>query len=381
MRPTRRLWLTVAGVGALGALWFWRARTEVMDVELATARRGEFVEYLVEDGRTRARWHLDITAPVAGEWVPLPLQPGATVATGAVLGTLGAAAQDPATAQQARARVGVARAALEAASATVVTAAIAAREAERARERAERLERSGGVSQEELDKVRAEDEARRSELEAARALVSAAEYELTAARAFETGGAGRRVQLRAPFDGVVLRVDEEHTRVVPAGAPLLQVGALGELEVVTRVLSADAPRVRTGAELLVIVGTDTLRGHVIRIEPTAQTVRSALGVDEQRVAIIGDVHAGDLRVGHDFQVDVRIVVGRLADEVLVPSGALVRRGSAWYVFAVDSSGRVSEREVQVLGRGGEQSAVTGVREGEQVVVYPGEGVERGIRVQ
>lgn len=381
MRPRLRLWFTIAGVVVLGAIWFWRARSGAMDVDLATATRGDFVEYLVEDGRTRARWHLDLTATVSGEWKPVTLHPGDTVRTGMVLGTLGAAAQDPATAQQSRARVGVARAALEAASATLVTAAIAAREAERARERADRLETSGGVSQEQLDRARAEDEARRSELEAARARVAAAEYELSSARAFETGGAGSTVQLRAPAEGVVLRVDEEHTRVVPAGTPLLQIGALGELEVVTRVLSADAPRVTVGTELQVLVGRDTLRGHVIRVEPTAQTVRSALGVEEQRVAVIGDVHTGALRVGHDFQVDVRIVVARLADQVLVPAGALVRRGAGWIVFVADDEGRVAEREVRVLGRGGEQAAVDGVRAGERVVVYPGDGVGSGARVR
>jgi len=381
MRPTLRLWLIVAGAVALLLVVFLRVRGSGAEAELAVAALGDLEEMLAEDGRTRVRWHVDLTAPVGGEWRPTGLRPGDTVRAGMTLGTLGAPAQDPATAEQARARVGVAEATLGAARADASTAELAARDAERARARLERLETSGGVSEEQLERARAEDEARRSSLEAARAHVAAAQYELSAARAFVTGGSGRTVALRAPANGVVLRVDEEHARVVPAGAPLLQIGALGELEVVTRVLSADAPRVKVGAAMRVFVGRDTLEGHVIRVEPTAQTVRSALGVEEQRVAVIGDVHAGALRVGHDFQVGVRIVVARHEEQVLVPVGALVRRGTQWLVFVVDGDGRIDERAVRLIGRGSEFAAVDGVSEGARVVVYPGDGIAAGVRVR
>ena len=173
------------------------------------------------------------------------------------------------TASQARAQVGVADASLVAARAVEQEAMVAAREAKRARERTERLLPSGGVSQEQVDLSRAADEARTRELDAARAHVSAARYALESARAFLPGRAGAPVQLRAPGAGVVLRVDEEHTRVVPAGSPLLQVGSLDAPEIVARVLSADAPRVRLGTALIVVVGQDTLRGRVTRVEPTA----------------------------------------------------------------------------------------------------------------
>lgn len=380
MESRSRVLLVLGGVAVVAAAVVWRLRERAVEVETAVATRGDFEEVVVEDGRTRARWHVDLTAPVTGDWTPRGLQPGDTVRAEMVLGTLGAPAQDPATAQQARARVGAAQAALEAASANVLTAAIASREAERARERVERLVPSGGVSEEQLEQARAEDEARRGALDAARAQVAAAEYELAAARAFVTGGSGRTVELRAPADGIVLRVDEEHSRVVPAGAPLLQVGALGDLEILARVLSSEAPRVKVGAAMTVLVGRDTLRGHVTRIEPTAQTVRSALGVEEQRVTVIGDIHSAALRVGHDFQVEVRIVTARLSDVILVPSGALIRFGGAYRVFVVDEESRVRERGVEVIGRGADLSAVRGVEPGERVVVYPPEGLTVGARV-
>ncbi len=378
-----RMRIAVAGIAILGlvVVLVVRDRTGGIEVQTAQVTQGDFEVMLAEDGRTRARWHVDITAPVTGVWVPVGLVVGDTVSAGQVLGTLRSVPQDPATAGQVRARVGVATAGLDAALAAEAAATIAAREAQRDRERMERLVVGGGVSDQALERVRAADEGRRRELDAARAHVAAARYELEAARAFLPGGSPTPVRILSPGAGVVLRVDEEHERVVPAGAPLLQVGAIGDQEIVARVLSTDAPRVPVGASMLVLIGRDTLRGHVTRVEPTAQTVRSALGVEEQRVAVVGDVHGAGVRLGHDFQVDVRIVTDRFTDVLVIPAGALLRDGAGWAVFALTDEGTVRRQAVTVLGMGAEQAAVEGLAVGTLVVVYPPEGLEDGGRVR
>lgn len=372
----RTRWTLIGAVAALvaGGIW-WIARPKPLAYQTADVVRGDVEEVLVEDARTRARWHVDLTAPIGGEWTPVAVEPGDTVKSGQLLGTLSVPPQDPQTASQARAQVGVAQAALAAAQATEQEASVAAREAKRARERIERIVGSGGVSQEQIDLARAADEARARELEAAQAQVIAARFTLQSARAFLPGGAGAPVQLRAPAAGIVLRVDEAHQRVVPAGLPLLQVGSLDQPEVVARVLSADVPRVREGATMIVIIGRDTLRGRVTRVEPTAQTVRSALGVEEQRVPVVGDIPAGSVRLGHDFQLEARIVVTRVDSGTVVPVGALVREGSAWSVFVLGQKGAVERRMVTVRARGVDHAAVEGVEVGERVIVYPPEGLE------
>lgn len=377
----RRILIGTGVVAAVAVAIWWNATRAAVVVETAVVLRADFEELIVEEGRTRARWHVDVTAPVNGVWNPEGLQAADTVRAGTLLGTLTSAAQDPSVAAQAQARVGAARATLAAARAAAAEAALAARDAARLRDRTERLVSAGGVSEAELERVRTADEAATRQVELAQAQVTASEFDLRAAEAFVSGGAGRAVPLRASLDGVVLRVDEEHERVVPAGAPLLQIGALGELEVVARVRSADAPRVTVGASLYVIVGRDTLRGQVTRVEPTALTVRSALGVEEQRVNVVGDLRADSLRLGHDFQVQVQLVARRLADQVVVPSGALVRRGGAWSVFVVDAAGTARERDVEMVARGSERSAVRGLEPGETVVLYPPDGVSDGVRVR
>lgn len=376
-------WMTGALIVAVAVagLVLWQRRSRGLDVDLVAVRAGAFEEVLVEEGRTRARWHEDITAPVSGAWTPATLSPGDSVAAGTLLGTLRAAAQDPANTAQLRARVGVAVAAVAEARAALASATLSEGEARRARERAEQLLQAGGVSEEHAEVARATHEGSQRMLDAARARLAAAEHEVEAARAFLPGGAARPVEIRAPAAGVVLRFDEEHPRVVPAGTTLLQIGAVDDPEVVARVLSGDAPRVRVGAELYSIIGGDTLRGHVTRVEPSAQTVRSALGVDEQRVPVIGDLHTENRAVGHDFQVDVRIVLRRIEQALVVPTGALIRDGSEWRVFVVDDGGIVEARAVKLLARGTEESAVEGLHPATRVVLYPPEGLTAGTRVR
>ena len=69
------------------------------------------------------------------------------------------------------------------------------------------------------------------------------------------------------------------------------------------------------------------------------------------------------------------------DATIVPSGALFRAGENWNVYVV-SDGRAQLRTVMLLRRSGRFAAVTaGVQPGERVIVYPGDRIAPGIRVE
>ena len=365
-------------VTVVGVVW-WRLAPHGLAVETAVVRREAFEEVLVEEGRTRARWHLDLAAPVTGAWAPGPFGVGDTIRAGTVVGVLTTAAADPATARQVVAQVGAAEATVEAARAVERAALTAAAEAARHAARAEQLGPVGGIAPQALDEARVLADARQREHEAARARVTAAVFARDAARAL-LPGAGAPVTVRAPATGVVLRVDEEHPRVVLAGAPLLMIGAPGWPEVVVDVLSRDAPRIPADAPMRVVSGADTLQARVRRVEPTARTVRSALGVDEQRVQVIGEIVAAPRALGHEYAVEARVVLSRRPQALVVPTGALVRDGARWRLFVVED-GRARRRDVALVARGEETAAVTGVEAGARVVVYPPEGLTDGARVR
>jgi HlyD family secretion protein len=126
-----------------------------------------------------------------------------------------------------------------------------------------------------------------------------------------------------------------------------------------------------------------LDGRVRRVEPAGFTKISTLGVEEQRVNIIIDIVSPAEQwagLGDAYQVDTRITVLAMDDATIVPAGALFRRGEDWSVFVV-KEGRAELRTVSLVRRSGRMAAVSaGLKPGEQVVVYPSDRVEPGVRL-
>ncbi|MBI5069511.1 MAG: HlyD family efflux transporter periplasmic adaptor subunit, partial [Deltaproteobacteria bacterium] len=251
--------------------------------------------------------------------------------------------------------------------------------------RAEALAREGGLAAQALEAARAEDRVREEELHMAEAAVRRARAEVAAARALLGGGGtgGAVVAATAPASGAVLRVLRDSAGPVAAGTPLLEIGEPARLEVVLDLPTADAVRVRAGQRALASggAGESPLAAVVRRIEPSAYTKVSPLGVEEQRVDVLLDpAGAGWEALGDGFAVDVRVVVEELPEAVRVPSSALFRSGDGWALYVLEE-GRARLREVEVTARGDGAAAIRrGVRPGDRVLLHPGDDVRDGVRV-
>ena len=383
---TRIGWI-VAGVVAL-LLVVWALRPQPLTVETAVVGIGPLQVTVDEDGVTRVVRHVEIAAPVSGRLTESPLRAGDAVPRGAVVGVLRPAPLDPRARAEAGATLASVQSLRRAARAVVEQAVVARDEARRARERAQRLAESGVLAQRDLESAIAEERMRERELEAARARdASAAQDErraqsaLVASDAEEWGGAAA-ITLRSPMAGRVLRMFEEHDRVVPAGTPLIEIGDPRSLEIVSDVLSRDATTIVPGMPMIVRVpGKEPVRARVERVEPSAFTKVSPLGVEEQRVNVIGTALPESLRLGNRFEVDVSIVVWE-ADSVLqVPTTALVPTDSAWAVYVVDA-GRAKLSPVLIARRGAREVQIeSGLSAGDRVIVHPDERLKDGIRVR
>ena len=110
------------------------------------------------------------------------------------------------------------------------------------------------------------------------------------------------------------------------GAPLLEIGDPGDLEVVADLLSTDAVQIDVGAEARIDGwGGGSVRGRVTKVDPAGFLKVSALGVEEQRVRVTIDfVDPPDVwsRLGHDYRVVVHVVVWRSDDAVVAPGSSL-----------------------------------------------------------
>jgi HlyD family secretion protein len=288
--------------------------------------------------------------------------------------------------QQAEAALEAARDLERMSEAAVKQAGAALEQARQDLARGEELGARGGLAPADVERLRLTAQAREREVEALEARARAAKHDVQRAQSalLASGSAarGQTLRLTCPIGGRVLAVPERSERTVLPGEVLLEVGDPADIEIVVDLLSTDAVRVSPGQRLLVTGwgGDSTLEGRVRQVEPSGFTKISALGVEEQRVNVVGDFDVPPARLGDRFRLDVRVVLWEGDSVLQVPASALFRRGDAWALFTIEG-GRARERTVTV---GHESSTATemlsGVEPGDLVIRHPTDRIREGSRV-
>jgi HlyD family secretion protein len=368
-------------------------RPRPVPVDVASATRGPLVVAVEESGMTRVKDRYLVSAPVSGLVSRLPLEAGDAVAEGDTLAEVAPALSpllDERTRAESEARLGAAQSAVGQARAQAGRAQAARELAEQELARVRRLAAGNAVTAQAADQAAFEARMRAEELTSAQFAGKVAREEARRARVAlgrdGAGARGRHVDVLAPVSGQVLRVQQKSAAVVPAGAPLLEIGDPAALEIVVDLLTTDAVHVRPGTPVTIggWGGGGTLAGRVRRVEPSAFTRPSALGVDEQRVNVVVALTAPRERwavLGDGYRVEARLELWRSEDVLQVPQGAVFRRGDGWAVFAVD--GGVARLRPVTVGHRGETGVeiLSGLNPGVTVAVHPGDRVKEGARVE
>ena len=385
-RPRARRWLPYAGAVILIALIVAGLWPKPVPVETAKAVMGALRTTITEEGKTRIKNRYLVSAPSAGHLRRILLKAGDAVEAGRTV----VAVVDPisSTMLDARGRASTA-ARRDAAVANLEKARAAHVFAEADLNRFEKLFAGKMIALRDIESSRLNESSAAKERSAAESVLRQAVAELAdfAPGSPSAGKAGRsQTEIIAPVTGRVLRVIEESTRVVSAGAPLIEIGNPAEIEAVITVLSRDGAMIAAGTpvELEQWGGGKALAARVRFVEPAAFTKISALGVEEQRVNVIADILApveARLALGDNFRVEGRIITWQTARTLKVPSGALFRRGAGWSTFVIDG-GRARLKAVSVgLSSGPETQILDGLMENDEVIIYPGERVHDGERVR
>lgn len=384
--------------GALTAA-FWPRPTMV---DLGEVTRGPMMVTIDEEGRTRVAETYVVSTPVAGRLQRVQVDPGDRVERGktvvAHMLPTNPAALDVRTREQAQAAVQAAEAALRLARADLNSALanrdFAATELDRTESLAERQIESRAA----LDRARQNLRVADANVETAEAAIAMREANLANARAqligFDDRGAyvangdlpSDDIPLYAPADGRILRIMQQSETTLPAGAPIMEIGDIeGELEVVVDLISSDAVQVEVGDPVFIEDwgGTPTLDGEVRRIDPFGVTEFSALGVEEQRVAVtVALTGPAEERqaLGHGYRVEARIVIWQDEDTLRVPSSALFRTGDDWSVFLAQG-GTATLLRVQIGRNNGIVAEVLeGLAQADRVILYPSVAVTDGIAI-
>ena len=383
-RHTRR-WLPYAGAVVLVALITAGLWPRPIPVETARATIGTLRATVNEQGKTRIKQRYVVSAPVTGQLQRIPFKAGAEVRAGqtmvAVIEPVSPTLLDARTRVATEAKRDTALANLEKARAGQRFAASDLR-------RFEKLHAEKMVSVQELEIVQLREASATKEQAAAESALRQVEAEMAEFAGNAPTGTNTLldpVQVKAPATGSVLHIFEENSRVVAAGTTLMEIGDPLDIEVVVEVLSRDGAAIppATPVELEQWGGGEPLKAKVRLVEPAAFTKISALGVEEQRVNVIADLLTPpDQRrnVGDGFRVEARIIVWEAPDALKVPAGALFRKGEQWAAFVI-ADGRARLKIVKA-GRssGTETQVLEGLKQGEEVILYPGSRVRDGQRV-
>ncbi|WP_088889517.1 efflux RND transporter periplasmic adaptor subunit [Leptolyngbya ohadii] len=424
-------------------LIIWAFRPTPLRVEVGTVQRGTLQVTVDAEGKTRVRDRFTIAAGVNGQLDRITLEAGDSVTKGTVVAQIdplpqtaavrqalaqlaewraqraGVDTQRPKAAalQQTRDRIAVATANQQQAAARVTQAEVALQQAQRDRQRAQDLQTNGAISRQQREQAELTERTRTQELAAAQQAAQAAQSEIAAAqqalallqqqesdpdyllRVYDARIASTEAQLaqlqdtagrtamRSPVTGTVLRVLQKSAQFVSEGTPLLEIGDVAKQELVIDVLSTDAVKIKPGDGILINrgEGTPPTRAKVRRVEPAAFTKVSALGVEEQRVNVIGDFVDPAIGFGDGYRVDTNIVIWQNSDVLKVPLSALFRCGQQWCVYRVNGSshaqeirGRAERQTIELGHRSNLEAEVhQGLGAGETVILYPAEQLQEG----
>lgn len=387
----RRILTLVALIAGLTGFLYWAFAPRAVQVEAATVTAGRFVALVEEDGKARVRERYTVSSPLPGRLIRISLRPGDPVKEGEIVARLRSglpALLDAPARKGLEEQVGAAEASLEEASLSLERARVFLDKARSDLDRTRRLSTTGAASAAQLDRDIYAYEAAQRDVGVAERRRDAAVHALGQARAALARGGemdGDAIVIRSPVAGRVLRVLQESEAMVAASTAILEIGDPSDLEIAVDLLTTEAVRVKSGAEVTVTGwgGGKPLRGRVRRVEPSAFSKTSALGVEEQRVWVLIDITSpreewGGLSDG--FRVEVAIVADDLAQALVVPIGALFRQGGDMHAFRIEG-GKARLVKVELGLRSGKAATiVSGLAPGERVILYPPSSVKNGVAV-
>jgi multidrug efflux pump subunit AcrA (membrane-fusion protein) len=191
------------------------------------------------------------------------------------------------------------------------------------------------------------------------------------------------LQIKAPNDGLVSllpnfraggpgRAAPEFRRGDRAwfGAPIAELPDLTQVQMTARVDEADRGRVQAGGSVRVRVDavpdkelTGSLKDISVVAKPDFTTWPPVRNFD-----MVISLSDSDARLRSGMSASARVELDRLADVLVVPTGAVFQKGTTTVVYVVKGDA-IESRPVNVLRRGRDQIALaSGVGEGDRITL-------------
>lgn len=250
------------------------------------------------------------------------------------------------------------------------------------------LERQS-VSPQEFDEVRARYDVANAEAESASRMVQALQAKRRQALAridqAKADVAGSQVyssysRLAAPIDGVVVSRQADVGYMAAPGAPLLTIENVSDYRLEAAVQESQINRIHLRDQVRVQIdalGQQELAGTVVEIVPAADPASRTYLV---KISITPPSGSQQI-IRSGLYGKARFITGQM-QAMTIPRNAVVERGQLTSVYVVDQSGIARTRLVQTGKIYSDRVEVlSGLREGEQIVVDGVAAVNDGSRVR
>lgn len=364
-----------------------RADSEIPSVSVARVQRQDLQRDLVLSAEFRPYEEVDLHAKVAGYLKDIRVDVGDRVQAGQLIATLEIPemADEDAQAEAIRKR----------SEAELVHAQSQLMRDQSAHEAAhlnfQRLDdvmkvRPALVARQEIDNAMAKDREAEAQVDSAKAAITAAEQQIRVAQAGEqrihTLQAYQRIT--APFAGVISKRYADPGAMIQAGTssssqamPVVRLSQTARLRLVLAVPESAVPRIHVGGAIGIRVNAVNrqIQGKVSRfsgrLQTTTRTMDTEVDVDNSR---------GDLAPG--MFAEAVVTLDRHDRALAIPVQAVAGAEDKATLLVVDPQNQLVQKEVRLgLETADQREVLSGLSEGDQVVVGKAAGLRPGQRVQ
>jgi RND family efflux transporter MFP subunit len=339
------------------------AAIEVVTARVVESQQQQVPVSLRSTGTVHARQTAVVSAQVMGRIQQMLVREGDSVRAGQTLAVLDDASMRSALAQ--------AQAGVKAAQSQQAAAESNANLAASTLERYKQLEAQKSVSPQEMDEVSRRAQAAAAQLDAVRAQTDAAKAQENGARTMLG-----YTHLIAPFNGVVTARMADPGTLASPGVPVLQVDETGALELDATVDESAMAAIHKGMMTQVSIDGASpaeMTGTVQEVLPAADAASHSFMV---KIALpsSSQLHAG-MYGAAEFSNGVR-------QAIVVPSSAVVQRGSLACVYVLNADG-IAQLRYLTLGatHGNLVEVLSGISAGEKLVDAPADRELAGKRIE
>jgi membrane fusion protein, multidrug efflux system len=335
----------------------------IRNLAVLPVRWAEAPDLLEGTGTVRAAQTSQLASQMMGNIVEVRVHEGDHVGRGQVLALIDDS--------QPRANVDRATAIESAAQQQLVAADSDLALAESTWKRYQNLYNKKSVSPQELDEVKARQQAALARRDMAQAGRSQAKAALAEARTSLD-----YTRIRAPFDGVVTDRKVDSGALASPGMPIFTVEDVHRYRLEATINESDLRYARIGQQVSVVIDAldnAELKGEIVQIVPAADSASRSFLV---KIELPPDAQLRSGLFGRArFSRGVR-------QALLIPRAAVVERGQLQGVFVLDSN-RVASLRYVTLGKpsGSAIEVLAGLQSGEWLVAKPGELDLNGKRIE